>query len=261
MTEIQKKNPGSSASNLAIDVKDIHCSAGKKEILHGVSLAVGSGEIIGLLGPNGAGKTTLIKLICGLGRTTQGELRLKGELVTMQRTTEQKQLIGLVPQENNMERELTVRESMICYGELYGVPNAKQRAEEVLRGFNMAEWADKRPEMLSGGMHRRAMIARAYMPSPEIMILDEPSVGLDPMMRQEIWAQVRRLKQAGTTILLTTHYMEEAEELCNRIAIMEDGRILMTDTTNGIKSSVAHGDELTLEEAYLRLVGREEAAG
>ncbi|MGM9539234.1 ABC transporter ATP-binding protein [Anaerovibrio sp.] len=243
-----------------VEAVDVCCCAGGREILHGVSLQVRQGEVLGLLGPNGAGKTTFIKLLCGLGACSGGQLSIGGRPAGQQRSTAMKKMLGLVPQENNLERELTVRESMRYYGELYGVKDARRRTEEVLQEFGMQDWADKRPEQLSGGMHRRAMIARACIPRPCIMVLDEPSVGLDPVMRQEIWHQVRRLREHGTTILLTTHYMEEAESLCSRIAIMEKGRLLLLDTAEGIKKRVPGGTGMTLEEAYLRLVQGKGAA-
>lgn len=243
-----------------VEAVDVHCCAGGREILHGISLKVCQGEVLGLLGPNGAGKTTFIKLLCGLGPCSGGRLYIDGRAAGKQRSVAMKKMLGLVPQENNMERELTVRESMRYYGELYGVGDAGQRTEEVLREFGMQEWADKKTEQLSGGMHRRAMIARACIPRPGIMVLDEPSVGLDPAMRQEIWQQVRQLRRQGTTILLTTHYMEEAESLCSRIAIMEKGRLLLVDTPEGIKRRVPGGTGMTLEEAYLWLVQGKGAA-
>ncbi|MCR5176662.1 MAG: ABC transporter ATP-binding protein [Anaerovibrio sp.] len=240
----------------AIDIINVHCQAKGKEILHGISFSVKMGEVMGLLGPNGAGKTSLIKLICGLGPCSHGEINLMGMPAGMDRDVTVKALVGLVPQVNNIEPELTVRESMICYAELYGVPQAKQRVAEMLDRFDMLSWADKRPEQISGGMHRRAMIARAALPDPEILILDEPSVGLDPELRQGIWQQIENLKKMGKTILITTHYMEEADHLCDRIAMIKEGKLILVDTAQGIKDYAAgrHTLGLTLEEAYLELV-------
>ncbi|MDD6396840.1 MAG: ABC transporter ATP-binding protein [Anaerovibrio sp.] len=238
---------------LAIEVKDLYCSAKGKKILQGVSLQVKQGEILGLLGPNGAGKTSLIRLICGLGPWQQGEIYLMGEKAERTRTDAQKAMLGLVPQENNLEKELTIYESIYCYGELYGLKDIKDQTEALIQKFHMEEWREKKPRQLSGGMQRRATIARASLPDPKILILDEPTVGLDPAMRQEVWQQVQMLKEAGTTILLTTHYMEEAELLCDRISFLKEGRVLLTDTAAGIKHRVMQ-DKGTLEDAYLSLV-------
>ena len=162
-------------------------------------------------------------------------------------------MLGLVPQENNLEKELTIYESIYCYGELYGLKDIKDQTEALIQKFHMEEWREKKPRQLSGGMQRRATIARASLPDPKILILDEPTVGLDPAMRQEVWQQVQMLKEAGTTILLTTHYMEEAELLCDRISFLKEGRVLLTDTAAGIKHRVMQ-DKGTLEDAYLSLV-------
>lgn len=245
----------------AIEIIEVHCQAKGKEILHGISFNIYRGEVIGLLGPNGAGKTTLIRLICGLGPCSHGEIRIMGVYAGMKRSPEIKAFLGMVPQENNIEHELTIRQSMLCYAELYKLPDTKERVNNTLKRFDMLEWADKKPDQISGGMHRRAMIARAAIPNPDILILDEPSVGLDPELRQEIWNQIEILKQEGKTILLTTHYMEEAEHLCDRIAMVKDGKLLIVDTAEGIKQNISgRQGGISLEEAYLELVRQEDGA-
>lgn len=249
----------------AIELENVHCQARNKELIHGITLQVKAGECLALLGPNGAGKTTLIRLICGLGPCSRGRIFLMGQPAGPKRNRAMKSLLGLVPQENDIERELTIRTSMLCYAELYGVARPRQVVAEILERFHMTEWADKKPDQISGGMHRRAMIARAALTRPQILILDEPSVGLDPELRQSIWQQIESLKEAGTTILLTTHYLEEAERLCDRVALIKEGQLVLVDSVAAIKNSVAMplGEaqaEVTLEEAYLSLMQQEVAS-
>lgn len=249
----------------AIELQNVHCQAKDKELIHGITLQVKAGESLALLGPNGAGKTTLIRLICGLGPCSKGRIFLMGQPAGPKRNRAMKSLLGLVPQENDIERELTIRTSMLCYAELYGVARPRQVVAEILERFHMTEWADKKPDQISGGMHRRAMIARAALTRPQILILDEPSVGLDPELRQSIWQQIESLKEAGTTILLTTHYLEEAERLCDRAALIRSGQLLLIDSVTAIKKSVAtlQGGslaEISLEEAYLSLMQQEVAS-
>ncbi|MCR5758061.1 MAG: ABC transporter ATP-binding protein [Selenomonas sp.] len=237
---------------MSIVIENVYCSRSNHTILHDVSLQINKGEVMGLLGPNGAGKTTLIRLIAGLARPDSGRILVAGEN-TAGRSKHFRRLLGLVPQENNFESELTVEESMICYARLYGVSNPRQQVAAVCDRLQIGEWRKNLPDKLSGGMKRRAMIARAMLPEPEILLLDEPSVGLDPDMRQEIWQLLRVLQEVGKTVLLTTHYMEEAEALCDRIAFLRGGRLLYTGTCKGLGRYISPERSMTLEDAFVEL--------
>ncbi|MBQ1867859.1 ABC transporter ATP-binding protein [Selenomonas sp.] len=242
---------------MSIIVEKICCSRKGRAILQDVSLMVQAGEIMGLLGPNGAGKTTLIRLLAGLARPDSGRICMFGEDAA-KRSVKFRRLMGLVPQENTFESELTIEQSMLCSARLYGIANARAKVEAVCREFQIGSWRKKYPEKLSGGMKRRAMIARAMLSSPQVLLLDEPSVGLDPDMRQEIWQAVKKLKAAGKTVLITTHYMEEAEKLCDRIAFLRAGQVIYQGTTAGMRQKISPQQEISLEDAFvaLALAGR-----
>ncbi|MBP3780388.1 MAG: ABC transporter ATP-binding protein [Selenomonas sp.] len=236
---------------MSIVIENVNCSRKGRVILHNVSLQAGKGEVLGLLGPNGAGKTTLIRLIAGLARPDSGRILVDGEDAAGHSKTFRR-LLGLVPQENNFESELTIEESMICYARLYGLPHPRQLVTAVCDRLQIGSWRQKLPDKLSGGMKRRAMIARAMLPEPEILLLDEPSVGLDPDMRQEVWQLLRVLQAGGKTVLLTTHYMEEAEALCSRIAFLREGHLLYTGTCKGLGRFLSP-EGMTLEDAFVEL--------
>ena len=244
-----------STKDTAIAIVGISCSRKGKKILEDVTLDVESGTVMGLLGPNGAGKTTLIRLVAGLARPDAGTIHVCGEDAA-QRSVPFRRLIGLVPQENTLESELTVGESLLAYARLYGIKDAKEMVHQTAERYHLSDFLDKRPEEISGGMKRRAVIARAAMTDPAVLLLDEPSAGLDPDLRQEVWALIRKLRDAGKTLLLTTHYMEEAERLCGRIAFLRAGRLRALDTADGIRA--AAGDAKDLEQAFLRLSHEEE---
>lgn len=195
--------------------------------LEDVSLAVKPGEIHGLLGPNGAGKSTLISLIAGITRTDAGSINVFG--VDVEKETEKaKVLEGVVPQEGVYEMAFTVREVLYYFSGMYGVPAAERnpRIDKALADLALSDKADERARSLSGGMKRRLMIAKALIHRPKLLILDEPTAGVDVSLRQKIWELVRRLRDEGTTILFTTHYLEEAEQLCDRITVINHGRIV-----------------------------------
>ena len=246
-----------STKDTAIVIAGVSCSRKGKKILEDVTLDVESGTVMGLLGPNGAGKTTLIRLVAGLARPDAGTIHVCGEDAA-KRSVRFRRLIGLVPQENTLESELTVGESLLAYARLYGINDAKEMVHQTAERYHLADFLDKRPEEISGGMKRRAVIARAAMTDPAVLLLDEPSAGLDPDLRQEVWALIRKLRDAGKTLLLTTHYMEEAERLCGRIAFLRAGRLRALDTADGIRA--AAGDAKDLEQAFLRLSHEEECS-
>ncbi len=197
------------------------------EAVKGVDFEVRRGECFGFLGPNGAGKTTTMKMIYGAVIPTSGELDVAG-LDVRRSEREIKRRIGVVPQENNLDDELKVKENLLVYGRYYDLPRklALQRADELLDFVQLTERADSQVEQLSGGMKRRLLIARALINDPEIVVLDEPTTGLDPQARHLVWDRLRALTSEGKTLLLTTHYMEEAARLCDRLVIMEGGLII-----------------------------------
>jgi lipooligosaccharide transport system ATP-binding protein len=207
--------------------RDLKKSYDGFEAVKGVSFEVHRGECFGFLGPNGAGKTTTMKMIYGAVIPTSGELDVAG-LDVRRCEREIKRRIGVVPQENNLDDELKVRENLLVYGRYYDLPRklALQRADELLEFVQLTEKAESRVEQLSGGMKRRLLIARALINDPEIVVLDEPTTGLDPQARHLVWDRLRALTAEGKTLLLTTHYMEEAARLCDRLVIMESGLII-----------------------------------
>ncbi|HEV2062414.1 MAG TPA: ABC transporter ATP-binding protein [Solirubrobacteraceae bacterium] len=199
-------------------------------------LAVPEGEFFGLLGPNGAGKTTLISSVCNLLRVTAGEIEVFGR---RHDTMEARRLIGLAEQDVNLDRFLDVEETLLYHGGYYGMSRARARtrAKEMMEVFDLSAKAKVRAPKLSGGMRRRLLIARALMHEPPLVILDEPTAGVDFELRLELWRYIRRLHGEGTTILLTTHYLEEAEELCEDIALIRGGRLLARDTAQGLRDA------------------------
>jgi ABC-2 type transport system ATP-binding protein len=220
----------------AISVRDLKKSYGDVQALDGLSLTVEEGAFFGLLGPNGAGKTTFINTLVGLVRADGGTAEVFGYDVE-EDYREVRDRIGLAPQEFNVDRFFPIQEVLEHKAGYHGYDpaTARQRAEQALETVGIAEKADTRFHRLSGGMKRRFVLARALVSGPELLILDEPTAGVDVQLRRDLWSIIERLNAAGTTILLTTHYIEEAERLCDRVAIVDQGR----------KVEVATPDELT----------------
>jgi ABC-2 type transport system ATP-binding protein len=224
-----------------------------------LGLAVRAGEIFGLLGPNGAGKTTTVGMLTTRVVPTSGRA-LVGGVDVVADPSRAKQVIGVVPQSNTLDRELTVRQNLYFHGRYFGmsVEEATATADRLLEQFRLADRAKADVASLSGGMAQRLMVARAIMHRPRILFLDEPTAGLDPQSRIALWEILGELHAAGQTILLTTHYMEEADQLCDRVAIMDHGRILALDTPAALKRSlgadtiVRVGSEATNEPGSLR---------
>jgi ABC-2 type transport system ATP-binding protein len=208
-----------------------------KTALDGVDLAIPRGSIFGLLGPNGAGKSTLINILAGLVVKTAGTATVWGIDIDAD-PRHARAAVGIVPQELNVDAFFTPREMMELQAGLYGVPRAERRTDEILALLGLADKADAYGRTLSGGMRRRLMVAKAMVHSPPVLVLDEPTAGVDVELRQQLWAQVRAMNAAGTTILLTTHYLDEAEELCDRIAIIDDGKLIACDTTASLVRQV-----------------------
>jgi ABC-2 type transport system ATP-binding protein len=226
------------------------------EALKGVSLDIAAGEFFGLLGPNGAGKSTLIHCATGLAQPTAGEIRIFGH-DAVHHYAEARVAVGLAPQELNLDWFLTVEETLDYHGGYFGMPRRerKERAAELLDTFSLSAKRNDRTRTLSGGMKRRLVLARALMHRPRLLILDEPTAGVDVELRLELWHYVQRINAEGTTILLTTHYLEEAEQLCDRIAFINDGRIVAQGTSRELADTYGVA---SLEDAYLELVGRKE---
>lgn len=204
--------------------------AGGKEALKGVSFDVPRGEIFGLLGPNGAGKSTLINILAGLVNKTGGRANIWGFDID-EHPRNAKAAIGIVPQEILFDPFFTPFEALELQAGLYGVPKAKRRSMELLKAVHLDDKANAYARTLSGGMKRRLLVAKAMVHSPPILVLDEPTAGVDVELRQQLWAYVRELNDRGVTIVLTTHYLEEAEELCDRIAIINHGELIANKTT------------------------------
>jgi ABC-2 type transport system ATP-binding protein len=219
--------------------------------LDGFDLDVPDGEFFGLLGPNGAGKTTLISAVCNLIRITGGEIDVFGH---PHHALEGRRMIGLAEQDVNLDRFLDVEETLVYHGGYYGMSrrDAHRRAGEMMDVFDLRGKQTTRAPKLSGGMRRRLLLARALMHEPRLVILDEPTAGVDFELRMELWRYIRRLHGAGTTILLTTHYLEEAEELCEDIALIRGGRMIARDSAAGLRAEYG-GDSLA--DVYVRAMG------
>jgi len=212
---------------------------GKAVALSGVSLEVAEGEIFAYLGPNGAGKTTTIRILTGLTRLTDGAAVLNGYDIAASPLNAKRQC-GLVPQAVNLDNELSVRENLDIHGRLFGMPGRarRERMAVLLEYVGLEGKEGVQIKKLSGGLKRRAMIARALMHEPRILFLDEPSVGLDPAIRRKIWGLIRQIQADGTTIFLTTHYIEEAEFLADRVAFLDEGRIVALDSPDALMGSL-----------------------
>jgi ABC-2 type transport system ATP-binding protein len=241
----------------ALDVRDLHKTYPTGvEALRGVSLGIETGDFFGLLGPNGAGKSTLIHCATGLARPTAGSIQIFGN-DAIEHYAEARQAVGLAPQELNLDWFLTVEETLDYHAGYFGMPKRerRERARELLEAFSLTEKRNERTRTLSGGMKRRLILARALMHRPRLLILDEPTAGVDIELRLELWHYVRRINDEGTTILLTTHYLEEAEQLCDHIAFIHHGEIAAQGSAQEL---AARYGVANLEDAYLKLVGRSE---
>jgi ABC-2 type transport system ATP-binding protein len=225
---------------LTVDATDVRLTyADGTEAVRGVDLQIPRGEFFGFLGPNGAGKTTTIKLLSTLLRPTGGQVRVNGfDVQTDPRAV--RETIGYMPQETSVDEELTARENVAFACEAYGVPRAEraERIDELLALADLADVADKRAEEFSGGMKKRLDAATALVHRPALVFLDEPTTGLDPKARNRLWDYFRRINDQGTTIFLTTQYLEEADQLCDRISVILDGRIVQTGSPADLKRRV-----------------------
>jgi lipooligosaccharide transport system ATP-binding protein len=234
----------------AVEARGLVKRYGDIEAVDGIDFEVRPAECFGFLGPNGAGKTTTMKMIYGLAAVDGGELRVLGLDVQRERR-EVKARIGVVPQEQNLDRELSVRENLTVQALYHGLP-ADGRIDELLDFTLLSGRADGRPQELSGGMKRRLLIARALVNRPELVVLDEPTTGLDPQARLAVWGLLDRLKNEGVTLVVTTHYMEEADRICDRLVIMDEGRIVAAGSPAELRERYR---EPTLEGVFLQITG------
>ncbi len=225
-------------SAAAVRLTGVHKVFGQVRAVDGLDLEIPQGITFGLLGPNGAGKSTVMRLLVGTVTPTAGAVEALG-MPLPARSRDVRARTGLVPQLDNLDEELTCAENLEVYARLYGVPR-RQRGEVVAWGLQLAQLTDRADGFtgeLSGGMRRRLLIARGLLHRPELVLLDEPTVGLDPQVRQSLWTQIEQIRSSGATVVLTTHYIEEAERLCDRVAIIDHGRLIALDSPHGLKAA------------------------
>ena len=244
-----------------VQVNDLKKTFGKIEAVNGVSFTIGKSEIFGLLGPNGAGKSTTINMMCGYLEPTSGDTLIDGLSITKE-PLRVKRLIGVVPQEIALYKDLNPLENLDFFGQLYNMPAKarKARAVDVLQFVGLYERRKDAVKTFSGGMQRRINMAIAMMHQPSLLLMDEPTVGVDPQSRENIFDTIEKLRDQGTTILYTTHYMEEAERLCNHIAIMDEGRIIAMGTLEQLLALRDQAREVQrphgLQELFIQLTGK-----
>lgn len=226
---------------------------GSLKALVNIDFEIQKGECFGFLGPNGAGKTTVIRILYCFMPPTSGEVKVFGMNVS-ENPSQIKLRIGVMPQEDNLDPDLSVFENLVVYARYFDIPkkDSSHVARELLTFAELAEKANVNIKTLSGGMKRRVLLARSLINNPELLILDEPTTGLDPHSRRSVWEKLNYLKAKNTTLVITTHYMEEAEKICDRVAIMDSGRIITIDSPSKLMS--IHGGNL--EDVYLKLTGR-----
>ena len=259
MIEDQKSNTGDArnASGTVIEVENLHKDYGDLAAVNGITFSVNPGETYGLLGPNGAGKTTTMRMLSGLSPATSGRIAVAGiDVVKDNRAV--RELMGVVTQHDGLDNGLTVFQNLFLYGFLAGLSRAraKERAHEVLEFFGLRDRSKANVYELSGGMKRRLAIARSMMTNPKVIVMDEPTTGLDPQSRNRVWEEMAVLKDRGVTILLSTHYMEEATILCDRLSIMDHGKILDEGTPDQMIERYAPSEvaQLRVTPAALRTV-------
>jgi len=234
-------------------VREVEKRYGALRALAGVSLAVRQGEFFGLLGPNGAGKTTLISVIAGLARADAGSVAVMGADVSAD-FRRARRMLGVVPQELVFDPFFSVRETLRLQSGYFGIRRNDAWIDEVMHHLDLDAKADANMRSLSGGMKRRVLVAQALVHKPPVIVLDEPTAGVDVELRQGLWQFVRRLNRDGHTIVLTTHYLEEAEEQCGRIAMLKAGRIVALDTTENLLASFTGPHPGDLEDVFLQLM-------
>ncbi|MFC1919581.1 ABC transporter ATP-binding protein, partial [Chloroflexota bacterium] len=235
----------------------IHKSFNDNKVVDGVSFTINKGEIFGLLGPNGAGKTTTIRMLSTVLEPDIGDVTVGGFSIR-QNPNAVRRLIGVCPQDLALYEDLSAIDNLIFFGRMVGLNGKEARVQSMshLRMMGLVERSKGRVSKFSGGMKRRTNLAIALMGHPELLFLDEPTVGIDPQSRNNIYETIEGLQAKKMTILYTTHYMEEADRLCERVAIMDGGRIIAIDTPHQLKSQIGSPDQVTLEDVFLNLTGR-----
>lgn len=254
-------------SEAMIEVRDLEVRYGALHAVRGVSITAGRGEVLGMLGPNGAGKSSTLACITGLVRPSAGGVRVAGYDVARDPAAV-KALLGVQLQRSALFAELTARELVTLYAALYGRFPSRAEAMALLGRFGLAEKADVRPRRLSGGQQQRLALALALVNDPQVVLLDEPTGALDPQARRAVWREVRRLRDEGRTVLLTTHHMDEAEQLCDRVAIIDEGRLvaigapaeLVARHAPPLPPAEAARRRPNLEDVFLAITGRALAA-
>lgn len=240
-----------------LTARDLHKSFNEHKAVNGVTFDIGKNEIFGLLGPNGAGKTTTIRILSTVLEPDVGEVTIGGFSIRNQ-SNEVRSIIGVCPQELALYEELSAMDNLMFFGRLVGLNGKEAKAQSManLAMMGLEQRAKGKISKFSGGMKRRVNLAIALMGNPKLLFLDEPTVGIDPQSRNKIFETIQTLRQNGLTVLYTTHYMEEADRLCNRVAIMDGGKIIAIDTPRNLKSQLGDPDKTTLEDVFLKLTGR-----
>ena len=231
-----------------LSAHNLHKSYGAQKVVNGVNVAIEKGECFGLLGPNGAGKTTTLRLLLGLIEPDAGEIQMFSQSIPQQ-ARQARERVGVVPQMDNLDPDFSVHENFMTYGRYFGMSDTdiEQRIPALLEFAGLTNRADAKIQGLSGGMKRRLTLARALVNDPDLIFLDEPTTGLDPQARHLMWQGLRRLLNQGKTIILTTHFMEEAERLCHRLAILDHGRMIAEDTP---REMIKHNIEPQVVEVF-----------
>lgn len=245
------------SEDVFVEVRDLRKAFNSHVAVDGVSFTIQKGEIFGLLGPNGAGKTTTIRMMATTLPITSGDVVIAGYSVHNDPTAVRRH-IGVCPQELALYQELSALDNLMFFGQMEGLTKAEAR-EQAMKNLELVGLADRarhRVSKFSGGMKRRVNLAIALMNTPDLLFLDEPTVGVDPQSRNHIFTTIEGLRDRGMTILYTTHYMEEADRLCRRIAIMDAGRVIALDTPRNLKARFGDPEKVTLEDVFLNLTGR-----
>jgi ABC-type multidrug transport system ATPase subunit len=244
-------------NNVLLKIKNVKKRYGTKEALKGVSLDIYKGEILGLLGVNGAGKTTLSSIIATLHPATEGDVEFNGKSIYAD-VAAYRYNIGFCPQRPNLNPELTLEQNLRFSGDYYGMTTAEidTRLTQLVKQFDLQQYLHEKANVLSGGYKQRFMIARALMHNPQLVILDEPTVGLDPHIRRQLWQQIKDLKQLGVTVILTTHYLDEAEQLSDRVCVLDGGLIKLVETPDKLKADFNMGN---LEDVFIALMSSDAA--
>ena len=237
--------------------QELHKSFNEQKAVDGVSFAIYRGEIFGLLGPNGAGKTTAIRMMSTVLEPDRGDVTIGGHSVRREADAVRSQ-IGVCPQELALYEDLSALDNLVFFGRMAGMSGKEAHTQAMARLelMGLSERAKGKVDKFSGGMKRRVNLAVGLMGHPELLFLDEPTVGVDPQSRNNIYETIEGLRDGGMTILYTTHYMEEADRLCDRVAIMDGGRIIALDTPYELRSQIGEPDKVTLEDVFLKLTGR-----